>query len=54
MFDINYQPDAMTVDELRAGFYRLVKRLYNEEQTQRRRERFKEKYLRPHKQEQSP
>lgn len=44
LFDINYQPRNMSVDELRTGFHNLVRRLYSEEETQRRRRGFRERY----------
>jgi radical SAM superfamily enzyme YgiQ (UPF0313 family) len=47
MFDINYQPQGMTVEELRSGFIRLGERLYSQELTGWRRENFNRKYLRP-------
>ena len=28
LFDINFQPDSMSVDELRSGFWKLARRLY--------------------------
>lgn len=43
LFDINFQPKNMTVAELQSGFLKLVKELYSEEETQRRRRRFKER-----------
>ncbi len=46
LFDINYCPRPMTVDELRAGFHSLGVRLYGEEMTRWRRENFNRKYLR--------
>ena len=47
LFDINYRPNRMTVDELREGFHRLAVRLYSDELTSWRRENFNRKYLRP-------
>jgi radical SAM superfamily enzyme YgiQ (UPF0313 family) len=47
LFDINYRPRPMTVEELRAGFHSLGVRLYGEEMTRWRRENFNRKYLRP-------
>lgn len=41
LFDINYQPANMTIRELHEGFHRLVVRLYGDEFTRRRRERFR-------------
>ncbi|MFH1920267.1 MAG: cobalamin-dependent protein [Planctomycetota bacterium] len=45
LFDINYRPQPMTVDELRAGFHRLAVELYSDEITKWRRENFNRKYL---------
>lgn len=42
LFDINYSPDPMTAEELRAGFLDLTQRLYCESFTQYRRDRFKQ------------
>lgn len=47
LFDINYEPLGMSVEELRDGFRRLVTRLYSEELVQWRRDNFNRKYLRP-------
>ncbi len=41
LFDINFEPLAMSVEELHAGFKDLAVRLYSEEVTSRRRDRFK-------------
>jgi len=46
LFDLTFEPDPMTADELREGFRELAKELYGEEATRRRRERFRERYLR--------
>ena len=46
LFDLTFEPDPMTADELREGFRELAKELYSEEATRRRRERFRERYLR--------
>ena len=46
LFDINYRPQPMSVDELRAGFHRLAVELYSDEITKWRRENFNRKYLR--------
>lgn len=46
LFDVTYQPDPMSVDELRQGFRDLVVRLYDDETTQWRRDVFKRKYRR--------
>ena len=47
LFDINFRPLRMSVDELRAGFHRLAVELYSEDITKWRRENFQRKYLRP-------
>jgi len=41
LFDINFQPKNMTVEQLQSGFLGLVKELYSAEETQRRRRLFK-------------
>ena len=41
LFDINYRPARMTVDEMREGFHNLVERLYSKEFTEWRRETFR-------------
>jgi radical SAM superfamily enzyme YgiQ (UPF0313 family) len=41
LFDINFTPKHMSVEELQSGFLRLVKVLYSVEETQTRRRRFK-------------
>jgi len=46
LFDINYRPQPMTVDELRAGYHRLAVELYSDEITKWRRGTFNRKYLR--------
>ncbi|MBI1337630.1 MAG: radical SAM protein [Phycisphaera sp.] len=46
LFDINYQPDPMSVEELRRGFFGLVTRLYNDSATHERRQGFTEQYRR--------
>jgi radical SAM superfamily enzyme YgiQ (UPF0313 family) len=46
LFDINFQPSDMTVEQLRMGFYQLSSRLYSDELTKWRRDIFKQKYLR--------
>ena len=46
LFDINFRPTHMSVEELRGGFHDLVRRLYSDEFTKHRRDTFKEKYLR--------
>jgi radical SAM superfamily enzyme YgiQ (UPF0313 family) len=45
LFDINYRPQPMTIDELRDGFRRLAVRLYSDEETRWRKETFNRKYL---------
>jgi radical SAM superfamily enzyme YgiQ (UPF0313 family) len=40
MFDVNYLPNSMTVDQLREGMYWLAERLYNENCLMRRRRPF--------------
>jgi radical SAM superfamily enzyme YgiQ (UPF0313 family) len=47
LFDVNYRPRDMTVEELRDGFRRLSVRLYADEITRWRKENFNQKYLRP-------
>lgn len=47
LFDINYLPRHMSVEELRQGFHRLALRLYSEDLTAWRRENFKRRYFRP-------
>jgi radical SAM superfamily enzyme YgiQ (UPF0313 family) len=46
LFDVNYEPRGMTVDELRDGFRGLVERLYSEPVTRARRDNFQRKCLR--------
>ena len=41
LFDINFQPKNMTVDELQSGFLKLAERLYSVEETTERRRKFK-------------
>ncbi len=41
LFDINFQPDRMSVEELRAGFHDLVRRLYAPEFVERRNRSFR-------------
>lgn len=43
LFDLNMVPRGMSLDELQDGFLRLVKALYSEEETQRRRQGFKKR-----------
>jgi radical SAM superfamily enzyme YgiQ (UPF0313 family) len=44
LFDINFRPEQMTVEELRRGFIDLGKKLYSHELTERRRANFEELY----------
>lgn len=46
LFDVNYRPQPMSVQELRDGFRRLAARLYGEDLTRWRRENFNRKHLR--------
>ena len=46
LFDINYRPQPMTVDELREGLHRLAVSIYSEDLTKWRRENFNRKFLR--------
>jgi radical SAM superfamily enzyme YgiQ (UPF0313 family) len=46
LFDVNIEPAQMTAQQLRQGFRTLVQRLYNEDFTRQRRERFRQ-MLRP-------
>ena len=41
LFDINFTPKDMTVEQLQSGFLHLVKRLYSTEETSDRRRKFK-------------
>jgi len=41
LFDINFHPKSMSIEDLQSGFLRLVKTLYSAEETQARRRRFK-------------
>jgi radical SAM superfamily enzyme YgiQ (UPF0313 family) len=56
LFDVNYRPEGMTVEELEDGFRQLAVRLYCDDITKWRRENFNRKYLRPtnHSSENSP
>ena len=42
LFDINFQPSHMSVDELRSGYENLLRRLYNEEFVQTRSRNFRQ------------
>jgi radical SAM superfamily enzyme YgiQ (UPF0313 family) len=44
LFDINFRPQRMRADELRAGFHDMTRRLYNESFTMWRRDEFKRHY----------
>jgi len=48
LFDVNYQPKNMTVEQLRQGLYWLTERLYSEEYLLRRRRPFFENLWRQH------
>jgi radical SAM superfamily enzyme YgiQ (UPF0313 family) len=50
LFDLTFEPTPMTTDELRTGFHDLAKTLYSEDATHRRRQRFRDRYLRPNRQ----
>ncbi len=41
LFDINFQPDSMSVHELREGFHGLMAKLYSPDSTKRRVEKFR-------------
>jgi radical SAM superfamily enzyme YgiQ (UPF0313 family) len=43
LFDINFRPKNMSVDQLQSGFLRLAKQLYSTEETQMRRRSFKQR-----------
>lgn len=47
LFDVNFQPAAMTAQQLAEGFRALAVRLYSEQATHARRQRFNDRYLRP-------
>jgi len=44
LFDVNYIPDKMSVTDLETNFRKLAERLYSEECTNGRRDRFKERF----------
>ncbi|HYA47611.1 MAG TPA: radical SAM protein [Burkholderiales bacterium] len=46
LFDVNFRPQGMTVEELRAGLRRLVVALYSDRATRERREHFRKGCLR--------
>ena len=43
LFDINFQPRGMSVEQLQTGFVDLARRLYSAEETGERRKKFKER-----------
>jgi radical SAM superfamily enzyme YgiQ (UPF0313 family) len=43
LFDINFQPRGMSVEQLQNGFVHLARRLYSAEETGERRKKFKER-----------
>jgi radical SAM superfamily enzyme YgiQ (UPF0313 family) len=45
LFDVNYKPLAMSVEELKLGFRTLAERIYSKNATNRRRERFRRECL---------
>ena len=47
LFDVNFLPDPMSVEELRTGFYNLARRLYDDQTSRWRRNNFNRKYLKP-------
>ncbi len=46
LFDINFQPRGMSVDQLQQGFLKLVKQLYSTDETGRRRRGFRQRLRR--------
>jgi radical SAM superfamily enzyme YgiQ (UPF0313 family) len=48
LFDVTYQPKALSVEELRAAFCDLMRRLYSPEATRRRRARWRSMYRDTH------
>jgi hypothetical protein len=48
LFDVTYQPTALSVEELKAGFCDLMGRLYSPEATRRRRARWRTLYRETH------
>jgi radical SAM superfamily enzyme YgiQ (UPF0313 family) len=48
LFDVNFAPKNMTVDQLREGMYWLAERLYSEDSLQRRRRPFFDELWRHH------
>lgn len=52
LFDVNFTPKNMSLDELRSGFHSLAEKIYSDEVTQTRREKFKgqlRKYIKENK-----
>ncbi|MEE9441591.1 MAG: radical SAM protein [candidate division Zixibacteria bacterium] len=52
LFDVNFIPKNMSLTELRSGFHSLAEKIYSEEVTQKRREKFKSQlrqYIKKHK-----
>jgi len=41
LFDVNFKPDSMSVDELRGNFKLLVQKLYNKESTNKRQKKYR-------------
>ena len=41
LFDINFQPDSMSIDELRSGFWNLARRLYRPKFVEQRNRNFR-------------
>ena len=48
LFDINYRPEGMTIDELDRGFKNLVSRLYSDDFTNWRRTNFRRQFRSAH------
>ena len=48
LFDINYRPDGMTIEELDSGFKNLVTRLYSDDFTNWRRTNFRRQFRSSH------
>lgn len=47
LFDLTFQPRPMSTRELREGFRVLARAIYSKDATQQRRNRFRERFLRP-------
>ena len=45
LFDVNFKPRGMSVEELRAGFRSLIVRLYGDDFTRRRRDHFRRTWI---------